>query len=221
MAGKKNKPNTPPERTKKANAEMLKRHMGKNDGVIDIQPRPEPKVSTNIPALKMDVPETPGDNSRYLALARVSLTLPRIDITDTDQVEARCLAYLDFCMEHDMKPHLIGMAAWLGVSRQTLWNWREKNQNPAVWGVIERMTAVMEMQWADYMQNGKINPASGIFLGKNWFGYRDEQAVTVKPDSNIDPGDADAARRKYLTGYVEGNETSNGAETETSEKDKI
>jgi len=223
MAGKKNKPNTPPERTKKANAINLKRHMEKNGGVIDIQPQRElkPGAHPNNPTIKMDIPETPGDNSRYLALARVSLTLPRIDTTDAKQVEERCFAYLDFCMEHDMKPHLIGMAAWLGVSRQTLWNWRDKNLNPAVWSVIERMTSVMEMQWADYMQNGKINPASGIFLGKNWFGYRDEQAVTVKPDSNIDPGDADAARRKYLTGYVEGNETSNSAETETSEKDKI
>ena len=208
MAGKKNKPNTPPDRTKKANAANLKRHMEKDNGVIDIQPQRElkPGAHPNNPTIKMDTPEKPGDNSRYLALK---------------QVEERCFAYLDFCMEHDMKPHLIGMAAWLGVTRQTLWNWRDQNRNPAVWDVIQRMTSVMEMQWADYMQNGKINPASGIFLGKNWFGYRDEQAVTVKPDSNIDPGDADAARRKYLTGYVKENETSNGAETETSEKDKI
>lgn len=218
---KKKRTTTPPDRTAKANAEMLKRRMEKDGGIININPQQKVNPVPNSPTSAMSAADKPGDNARYLALARVALTLPRIDTTDAKQVEERCLAYLDFCMEHDMKPHLVGMATWLGVTRATLWNWKERNTNTAVWDVIQRMTSVMEMQWADYMQNGKINPASGIFLGKNWFGYRDEQAVTVKPDSNIDPGDADAARRKYLTGYVKENETSNGAETETSEKDKI
>lgn len=31
----------------------------------------------------------------------------------------------------------------------------------------------MEEIWADLMLNGKVNPASGIFIGKNHFGYRD------------------------------------------------
>ena len=31
------------------------------------------------------------------------------------------------------------------------------------------------------MQNGKINPASGIFLMKNNMGYRDETEVVLSP----------------------------------------
>ena len=30
------------------------------------------------------------------------------------------------------------------------------------------------------MQNGKINPVSGIFLGKNHFGYQDKTDVVVR-----------------------------------------
>ena len=33
--------------------------------------------------------------------------------------------------------------------------------------------------WEDYMQNGKINPVSGIFLGKNHFGYKDQTELKV------------------------------------------
>lgn len=34
----------------------------------------------------------------------------------------------------------------------------------------------------EYMQNGKINPVSGIFLMKNNFGYRDQTEVVVTPN---------------------------------------
>jgi hypothetical protein len=33
------------------------------------------------------------------------------------------------------------------------------------------------------MQNGKINPVSGIFLGKNNFGYSDKQEYVLTPNT--------------------------------------
>lgn len=44
---------------------------------------------------------------------------------------------------------------------------------------------MLEDLWQEYMQNGKINPASGIFLGKNMFGYRDQQEVVVTPNQPL------------------------------------
>jgi hypothetical protein len=44
----------------------------------------------------------------------------------------------------------------------------------------------MENQWENYMQNGKINPVSGIFLGKNNFGYQDKTEYVVTPNVNND-----------------------------------
>ena len=41
----------------------------------------------------------------------------------------------------------------------------------------------------DYMQNGRINPVSGIFLMKNNFGYQDKQEVVVTPKNPL--GDAE------------------------------
>lgn len=37
------------------------------------------------------------------------------------------------------------------------------------------------------MQNGKINPVSGIFLGKNNFGYQDKQEMVLTPNTNNEP----------------------------------
>ena len=58
----------------------------------------------------------------------------------------------------------------------------------------------MESLWENYMQNGKINPVSGIFLGKNNYGYQDKTEYVVTPNVNNDSDyDADAIKKRYLT----------------------
>lgn len=126
----------------------------------------------------------PGDNSRYLRYAMASLSLPPIDISDPNQVEQRIFDYFEYCIDHDRKPNMVGMANWLGVDKTTVNSWkrgecREATHSP----VIRKAIDVLEELWVDYMQNGKVNPASGIFLGKNMFGYKDQQDITIRPDS--------------------------------------
>lgn len=57
---------------------------------------------------------------------------------------------------------------------------------------------MIEEQWADYMQNGKINPASGIFLAKNWYGYKDVADVVVTPNNPMQDLDSETARKRIL-----------------------
>ena len=57
----------------------------------------------------------------------------------------------------------------------------------------------MEILWENYMQNGKINPVSGIFLGKNNFGYQDKTEYVVTPNTNNDSDySTDDIRKRYL-----------------------
>lgn len=128
----------------------------------------------------------PGDNARYLRWARLSMYLPPIDISDEKQVAQRINEYFDACEKNDMKPNMIGMANWLGIDKTTLTSWkrgeyRSKTHSP----VITKALSVLEEQWVDYMQNGKINPASGIFLAKNMFQYRDTQDVVLTPNNPL------------------------------------
>lgn len=124
----------------------------------------------------------PGDNARYLRYAMASLNLPPIDISDPKQVEQRINDYFAYCIENDRKPNIKGLGNWLGVDRSTVNSWmrgeyRAKTHSP----VIRKAVDILEELWVDYMMNGKVNPASGIFLGKNMFGYKDVQNVHVVP----------------------------------------
>lgn len=141
----------------------------------------------------------PGDNSRYLRLARASMDLPPIDISDAEQVEDRINLYFDFCEQNDKKPQKIEMANWLGIHIDTLHTWlngeyrAETHSEP-----IKKANAILHSLWVDYLQNGKTNPASGIFLGKNMFGYRD--AIDLVPVQQNPLGDtlsAEEIAEKY------------------------
>lgn len=121
----------------------------------------------------------PGDNSRYLRHALVSWDLPVIDISDEKQVEQRIKDYFSYCIENDRKPNMVGMANWIGIDRTTLTSWkngeyRTQTHSP----LIKKAVNLLEELWTDYMQNGKINPTSGIFIAKNMFQYQDNITIT-------------------------------------------
>lgn len=146
----------------------------------------------------------PGDNARFLRLARVSMNLPPIDISDPNQVEKRLNDYFDFCEDNDRKPNMIGMANWLGVDRATLTSWktgeyRAQSHLP----VIKKAIDLLEEMWVDYMQNGKINPASGIFLAKNMFQYKDQQDIVVTPNTPFQNMDSELAKKTVMASLPE------------------
>ena len=141
----------------------------------------------------------PGDNTRFLRFAMASWDLPAIDISDPEQVRERIGLYFNHCAENDRKPQVVGLCNWLGISRQTLNVWCKGVSRRETHGdIIKRAVGMIEEQWADYMQNGKINPASGIFLGKNWYGYKDTSDVVITPNNPMQDLDADEARKRLV-----------------------
>jgi hypothetical protein len=141
----------------------------------------------------------PGDNSRFIRFALASWDLPPIDISDAKQVERRIMEYFEHCNNYDRKPTPVGVANWLGVNRYTLNTWKNgKIQDSARVALIQRVMGILEEQWTDYMQNGKINPAAGIFLGKNLYGYRDVQDIRADVGQPVeDEPNADMLKAKY------------------------
>lgn len=141
----------------------------------------------------------PGDNARYVRYALASWDLPPIDISDPEQVKKRIGEYLSYCVENDRKPQIVGMCNWLGISRETLNTWvRGEYRGATHSDIVKRACAIIEEMWADFMLNGKINPASGIFLAKNWYGYKDVADVVVTPNNPMQGLDADAARKRLI-----------------------
>lgn len=132
------------------------------------------------------VDTNPGDNARYLRHSLTMLDLPAIDISDPVQVELRIRQYFEQCVGNDMKPTVSGMALALGVDRKTLYDWSRGNYRDVTHSpIVKKAMNVLDALWEDYMMNGKINPVSGIFLGKNHFGYTDKQEIVVKPENPL------------------------------------
>ena len=151
----------------------------------------------NFPTAQLDVES--GDNTKYLRHALATKNMPPIDIKDVKQVEERLNWYFNHCAEDDMKPTVMGFCNSLGVSRQTLLNWRTGvHRAESHQAVILEAYSLLEEMWENYMQNGKINPVSGIFLAKNNFNYADKQEYVVTPNvKDIEAVDATTIEAKY------------------------
>lgn len=139
----------------------------------------------------------PGENTRFIRFALASWDLPPIDISDPQQVRDRISAYFKHCAENDRKPQIVGMCNWLGISRDTLNSWKNGECRTGTHSdIIKKAVNFIEEMWADYMLNGKVNPASGIFLAKNWYGYKDVADVVVTPNNPLQDMDAEQARKR-------------------------
>ena len=124
-----------------------------------------------------------GDNTKYLSHALAVRNMPPIDIADPVQVRNRISEYFALCAENDMKPSVTGFRNALRVAKSTLWEWRQGNyRGETHQAIICEAYDMLEALWEDYMMNGKINPVSGIFLGKNNFGYQDKQEYVLTPN---------------------------------------
>lgn len=146
----------------------------------------------------------PGDNAKYIRFAMASWNLPPIDISDPHQVQDRIAEYFDFCQQNDRKPQIVGMANWLGISRDTLNSWkRGEYRKDTHSDIVQKAVSVLEEMWADYMLNGKVNPASGIFISKNWFGYKDVQDVVLTPNNPLDNMSTEQISDRYLAALPE------------------
>lgn len=150
----------------------------------------------------------PGDNTMYLQQSLELMNLPTIDIHDPVAVQERLNEFFQIMAKYDTKPTVAGMAMALGMDRRTLWAIRNDQPTggsgyksalpPEVADSIKKSYLLMENLWENYMQNGKINPVSGIFLGKNNFGYQDKTEYVVTPNVQQDNYDPDSIRQRYL-----------------------
>lgn len=184
--------------------------MSKTDDVVE-QIVKKPRGGKNSPVIGDNgLQVEPGDNAKYLMVSMKLMELPDIDLKDVEQVRKRLSEYFQIHADNDLKPTVAGMGLALnGMDRRRLWEIRTDAPTSNKW-VVELPTAVkdtikkayklMENLWENYMQNGKINPVSGIFLGKNNFGYQDKTEYVVTPNMQNDSDyDADDIRKRYLT----------------------
>ena len=150
-----------------------------------------------------------GDNAKYLSVSMELMNLPDIDLHDVEQVQARLTEYFKIHTDNDMKPTVAGMGLALnGMDRRRLWEIKTDAPSTNKWVTdlptpvkdsIKKAYKLMENLWENYMQNGKINPVSGIFLGKNNFGYQDKTEYVVTPNVQ---NDSDYNKEDIMARYL-------------------
>ena len=150
-----------------------------------------------------------GDNTKYLMANVELMNMPDIDIKDPEEVRQRINDYFKLYASYDMKPTVAGLGMALGLDRRRLWEIKtgalvggqgQQHLPPETLDLIKKAYKLMENLWETYMNSGKINPVSGIFLGKNNFGYQDKTEYVLTPNqqqaSDYDPEDI---RKRYLS----------------------
>ena len=133
-----------------------------------------------------------GDTAKYLKINMALYNMEKINLRDTEQLDNRIAEYFNLYMSYDTKPTVMGLAMALGMNRRTLYgithdkpiggkgNYSNLPSESTL--RIKNAYNLLENLWETYMQNGKINPVSGIFLGKNNYGYRDKVEYEVTPN---------------------------------------
>lgn len=109
----------------------------------------------------------------------------------TDQeMQERIDKYFEFCEKSGCRPGIEGLCLSLHITRTTLFNWchgigcsHERQE------IAEQAKSFIGAFTEQSVLRGKISPPSGIFILKNWLGYKDtisfedatQQSVTNRP----------------------------------------
>ena len=150
-------------------------------------PKKRANARGNFPNCDDQLRTEPGDNARYVMFGMAVYNMSPIDINNAVQVERRIQEYFALCIDCDMKPGVANLAMALGIDRNRLLDIvhdvETRTNVPAETRcVIKKAHSYMGAYWEAITQNGKINPAAAIFLGKNNFGYRDVAEHVLTPN---------------------------------------
>lgn len=151
----------------------------------------------------------PGDNAKIVAVNLALFNMPEINLRDPEEVAKRLEEFFNLYISNDMKPTVAGMALALnGMARQTLsaiardaptGGYGCKTALPTMTAdCIKKAYKMMENMWESYMNSGKLNPVTGIFLGKNNYGYQDKVEHVVSRGNQDEEYNIEEIKERYM-----------------------
>lgn len=140
---------------------------------------------------------------RYQLYSSLMKKIPKINIDDPIQVKNRITAYFDCCNKNDIATSPPDLARWLKTSKRNLMRWlngefRKSTHQP----LIEEAWTKLESDLVNRIQVGAISPPSGIFLLKNWMGYKDVQDIAIAPKNPLGELQNPEELRRRIEGSV-------------------
>ena len=180
--------------------------MARTVGAKDTKPRQKAaagsKPSDKSPIIQDANPDLEvGYNTRRIMFMQAILPTEPLDHNDVAEMERRFNRYLQLCADWDMKIGNQAAYAAIGIDKGTAWEWENRNLgNPARTDFIKKVRQFCAMYREGLMEDGKVNPVTGIFWQKNYDGMKDQQEVVLTPNTSPlgEQKDAEALRQKYL-----------------------
>lgn len=180
--------------------------MARTVGAKDTKPRRKAaagnKPSDKSPIIQDHNPNLPeGYNTRRIRFMQAILPTEPLDRDDVEEMERRFAFYLEMCAQWDMKVGNMAAYAAIGIDKDDAYEWTNRNMgNPARTRFIKKVQKVCAMYREGLMEDGKVNPVTGIFWQKNYDGMKDQQEVVLTPNTSPlgEQKDAEALKQKYL-----------------------
>lgn len=174
--------------------------MARTPGAKDKKPRTVSNVQKGIVAdQNPDLPQ--GYNTCRIAFMQAILPTEPLDNDDVEEMERRFMRYLDLCAQWDMKIGNQAAYAAIGINKDLVYEWTHRLLgNPRRTDFVKKVQQFCAMYREGLMEDGKVNPVTGIFWQKNYDGLKDQQEVVLTPNANPlgEQKDVEALKQKYL-----------------------
>lgn len=135
------------------------------------------------PAEKPDM--TPAEMSDNISFFSVIGSKGKLPSYDVQAIRDRIQWYFDQCQLYSMRPGIEGLALALSTTRQSIWEWskEQSERGEAIRAAKQTIISLLEC----WNLTGKLNPASSIFLLKNWAGYQDSISIEATAAPKMEP----------------------------------
>ena len=98
--------------------------------------------------------------------------------TTDEEIKQRIDDFFLFCQHSSIRPGIESLCMSLHISRTTLFNWHNGvGCSQVCQEYIQSAKAFISAYIEQATLSGKISPPSGIFLMKNWLGYKDTVSI--------------------------------------------
>ena len=139
-------------------------------------------------------------NGNFIIHARRISDLPKIALSDAEEVRERVDWYFQLCVTDGVRPNLPGLALAFGLTRTGLMNAVSDRRMPRdAAQEIGRGIAMIDEIVSQMTLGGYVQPVAAIYLMNNWLGYKNASEVTTRTEPVDNSVDQKALEQKYST----------------------
>ena len=139
-------------------------------------------------------------NANYIIHAKRLSELPKIALSDPEEIRDRVNFYFQLCVTDGVRPNIPGLALAFGLTRTGLMNaMSDRRMTREAAQELGRGIAMMDEILSGMVLDGQVMPVAAIYLMNNWLGYKNASEVTTRSETIEKGVDQKALEQKYST----------------------